>query len=1160
MAAASVEDDACGGSSIAQRLGQRKRDERSVSVFVLSDEQEKTTQQETTRKRKREVTVSSVPFLHKTAEMVEAVKNSVAKDGMQLIVTFDGACRGNGLWGRKGKTVQGSCAAIAFLIDTTQPMTTAVKAYFCATNTIENATNNKAELGGLGLALDLIKDINAHTQWTQFILAGDSEYVLGSLRRGAIDNLTAKKSDQPNWEEWDSVRTLHGVLSPQIHIERRWIPRSANRASDRFCNNVLDDQPLDVDYIVVNPPIVPSFDGEDYIARVFGYVTESRHASSRVLAPILNQPWKVTFFNLLRLLLDDLTNVEFWMALLLMPKILLFPQAKKKQLSFISSNSSVEAYLAVFRATIGAAEFDSGPIQFQSTKEERIVSLVAQNRVSQACDLLAESDIAIREPNRTKALQFWPRADDDAKFRFDDQHAETTYGELYAQLRRMHAGKSPDITGWTKELLSPIFHDATDSEKLMLQSLFMAISNETLPRDVNKLLYSSDGMFLGNDQKERPIVNTSIWSKLLWRVAFHRTMNHFPSSNSAVQSTFLQLVVSEGNTVIKLDGKNAFQSLRREFLFQAIRHIDEPLFRRMWNRSYGRTTPILLFKPSGKKAFEISAVTGVLAGCVSAAKLFEKAIVHCFKLTAHMVSYVDDIHYILPKGDRVEAAYESLQRLLEPTGINFFGHKTKVVTPSPTTPAFLSLGAVINPGKDTNSVMELFRAKLKPTLDRMEKLVAIDIPLQVKLFLLRNLELRCRYILEASRIVEAQEWAEICDRRIIATISTLFELDGAPRAHQALITLPIGEGGLGLAQLSARRQWAQQKTYVAFVTAWKDGPEWIRDPRAGVPLIDPPILPSGKVDDAIAQYLINKLNGENESTNDITDNLILSCWRQQYRPQRHLLCEVPADPFRLSDDATRALVWTKLAYLPRSIQVPCKIATGDTRFNHVMTCKQCQQVTARHNSVVYELARLLPKIGIVTKANPSWLPHPDTNMRMEDEVERTTAGPDLILYTRPTTCIDVCVTGAHRGYEERADRPGQHSVRDLINQWEQRKDSKYQRWHEHYRKHDSGITCHPFVLTTTGHFGGRSIALLKQLTKDKKEARWFIGYTQLRIQRELAEMLAVIYKSMAGQRLALSEIVATTTSAATPTSTPSERHNTPTSGTSGSNPPASQSV
>lgn len=1081
----------------------------------------------------------------KRDEMMDVVRRSLVEgDAMQLVVIFDGACRGNGTWGKKSdRTVKSSCGAIAYLIDTREPVgsNNAVKAMFCNMMNLSVETNNKAELLGMTEAVKLINFINVETGRTQFVAAGDSEYVIGSIRRGVLQNLTMTKSDQPNWEEWNKLRSITTQLNPNVTIDYKWIPRSVNRAADRICNDVIDGKSMDMEYVCANPPIMSSFTDLDYLSKVFAFATEARHPSCRVLAPILLVPWRTIFFNLLKRALENLSDVETWMAVLLMPKIILYPQSKKNQLSLISTNSSFNAYMKVFRMTIGGAHYDSAPIQYRSTLEERVVSLVAQNRVSRACDLLSESDVSIREPTLAKALQFWPRVENDTNAKFDDQQAETSYGELYAQLRRMPAGKSPDITGWTKELLMPIFNDASESERLMIQALFINIVNESLPKDVNKLLYSTDGLFLGNDTKERPVVNTSIWSKLLWRVAFHREDRHFPSVNSAAQAIFLQRIIDAGFSVVKLDGKNAFQCMRRSLVFDAISHIEDPLFRRMWNRSYARATPILLFKPSGKKAFEINAITGVLAGCVSASKLFQAALTRKCSIP-QMISYVDDVHFVIPRAMNVESAMQILHDALDKTGVNFFGQKTKIIVPGRDIAAFESLGAVIKVANDKTAVNAIFKKKLEPTYERIRKLVALKVPLQVKLFMLRTLELRCRYSVEASIIPEGRDFAETSDVTIVTAIGELFDLFEVPQVHRALITLPMGEGGLGLCQNQARIDWARSKNYLDFAAMWKTAPQWMRD-QDGLMQIDPPngnLEP--KADIAIAKHVY--------ALYDIDDSLpaqmVLSCACQHYCPQRHLLLEVPAAPFRLSDDAMRALVWTKLAYIPtKMVQVPCQIAAGDTLFNHIMTCKQCQQVTVRHNAIVYELARLLPKIGYITKANPNWLPHPDNALRNEEELERTVTGPDLVIFSRPTMCIDVCITGAHRGAERRTDGgPMKYYMRDAMTQWESRKDRKYEKWHQHYRQTDPDITCYPFVMTASGLFGKRAIAYLKLLAKDRPEARWFPSYAQLRMQKELAEILAVIFRSTTGQRLGVQRLLssgnadaASTTLTSTHTST-----------------------
>ncbi|TNC94318.1 MAG: hypothetical protein FD121_1614, partial [Gallionellaceae bacterium] len=979
------------------------------------------------------------------------------------------------------------------------------------------------ELRGFIEALKLVKQCYEHTAKTRYSIVGDSEYIMGAMKRGILGTITPERSDQVNWEEWHTIKTLWNSLHPSIVVETRWIPRDLNQAADRFCNDTLDGLLPNVEFAWKHPPVPMSFaSSEEWCHAAYDFVAQRKRVSCRTLSPFLYTPWRVIFYNNLRLICGNPENIDNWLALLLMPKVLLFPQSKQKQKSFLSTNSAAMRYMETLIETVSAAAHRGGcTMTKRSTNEERIVSLVAQNRVARACDLLGGSDLAVQTPGYDKVLNAWPRREDDI-FRFDSETPScANFGELDAAVRSFAAGKSPDPMGWTKELLRPLFEDIDDSQRQLLQDFFNRIANRQLPRLVDVLLSLDSGCFLGTEQKSRPIVNTNIFRKVLWKVALKREAKHFPPLNPVAMSTLIQQLVAAGWGCLRLDGANAFQRIRRAVVFEAIQECRDPLFRAMWNATYGVRSTILVYDAEGALVSTVESTTGVRAGCVSASKLFTIGMQRFSR--CGMFQYVDDLFQFIHPQRTFDAEKAELVTLLQPTGVDFFGPKTRQIGGAGgDLQPFVALGAVATANvRDMDAINGLFERKLRPTLNTIAKLATVKLPVQVKLFMLRALELRCRFVIESTIVAQCRMWSQTCDKVIRDVLAEIFELHHMPEAHRALISLPVGKGGLGCAQLDVRFEWAQNRSRAAYMEALKFW--WLSSRGFGTNCPDALALPVLPVD--MTMLVMSADDAVQKVHENMPHHRIVSCMvKQRYCPQRHLLLEVPAAPFVISDNACRSLVWSRLAYLPPTVKCPCDFdETQETRYQHFVRCSSCRQGTVRHNTVLYELGRSIPKLGICTQVNPNTLPLPvpeGTVLRPqqgEHWFERAVTGPDLLLNVMPTQCLDLTIVNPISGVRVDGDRV---YVMDVMARAKNMKEQTYAQWHAYYEQFDHGITCAPFIMTSNGFFSHDTLAWMKKLTDDRREARWWPSFLQLNVQKVLAEAAAVIFLSRSSQRTA----------------------------------------
>jgi len=230
--------------------------------------------------------------------------------------------------------------------------------------------------------------------------------------------------------------------------------------------------------------------------------------------------------------------------------------------------------------------------------------------------------------------------------------------------------------------------------------------------------------------------------------------------------------------------------------------------------------------------------------------------------------------------------------------------------------------------------------------------------------------------------------------------------------------------------------------------------------------------------------------------------------------QAHLLNAEPIGLMALSNAEFKALIWNRLQFLPKSVELPCNV-TG-SRYDHVTECSLCKQGTVRHNDVLYQMARSIRKLGVVVAINPPDMPLPKAAKAAAEAepdepvgqpaphvsvVAPPVEGPDLMVWTHPTReCLDLCV--ATPVVSKDGDR---FVARDAMNRAYANKNRTYKLWEEVYK-----IRCHPFIMSTNGFFEPHTVQLLDRYAKDAA-ANWFVPAIQLTLQKRLCSIMADIF-------------------------------------------------
>jgi hypothetical protein len=641
-------------------------------------------------------------------------------------------------------------------------------------------------------------------------------------------------------------------------------------------------------------------------------------------------------------------------------------------------------------------------------------------------------------------------------------------------------GKAADLMGWTKELFSIVLREMDDQKKMQIEYMFIRMANGKMPEIIDQMIRTDKGLFIGIETKKRGVLITSYFSKILWRMAFDRNIQHFKPQSIFGTIARIQNHLSSGGEVLKTDGANAFFNIRRQRVFQSISHIECPLLRSLWNLTYSRSSAVIVVDKSGKFLTSHMLKTGVKAGCASGSKLFIAGL-HFMTSKPHVAAIVDDVYFFKPNGvDDVAITREDVERSAREdakcTGVDFFGSKTKWIAPGDA-PVEL-LGGVVAPDPRL-PIQKILEAKLASTTDLLLKLVMSKLPLHTKFVIFRTATLRIKFVFRATHL-RLTPIAESIDKFLIETFAAAFDIKHLPEDRHALISIPMGQGGLGIPNITAlsKLYWNKQLA------------------EGGVQGEKYPHIDQELSEDGATMAHIQSL-----PMSIIVKSIVV----MEKAPSIQLLGVIPRDSTKLSDLVFEALLLSKLQYLPDRYKPPCKMDEGTDLYAHFVACHRCRQGITRHNTVNYELSRCIPKIGICVSLQTSHLPLPgDTpSGNARNWSDKTVAGPDMLVFDNPQHAIDLTIVNP---IVEGRDSPSPRA-RCCIARASQKKRDTYTEWQKTY-----DMQCKSFVMSTNGFFSYDAVSLLGQYAE--KRGTWFISWTQLRLQIKLCEAQAAILHMM----------------------------------------------
>jgi Reverse transcriptase (RNA-dependent DNA polymerase) len=257
-----------------------------------------------------------------------------------------------------------------------------------------------------------------------------------------------------------------------------------------------------------------------------------------------------------------------------------------------------------------------------------------------------------------------------------------TRPKLLKAADRIANGSAADVFGWTGELLRHLLHDRRCSGYII--RLVQAIRDGQVGEDARHWLLLSWLIALDKgDNKVRPIAGGTVLVKLT-AAYLMETMDSaknifresgvqcgiFMPDGAKVITHFTQMALEldPENIVLKVDFKNAFNSLSRACMLQVLFQRPELVsFHRLAHWIYSKPSTLLVKDAKGRAVASISSEQGVRQGCVLGSLLFATATRGIFIAikeefpALEVLAYLDDV-VLVGKPDVCLSALDQLTR------------------------------------------------------------------------------------------------------------------------------------------------------------------------------------------------------------------------------------------------------------------------------------------------------------------------------------------------------------------------------------------------------------------------------------------------------------------------------------------------------------------
>lgn len=1000
-------DTPCTPEALSQAERRRLRSQEqslSSSQATVRTPQKKTSRQDN----------SKAPDTNQTTTTAHHVPTLTTTNISTAHIYFDGGSRSVG------------SASAAIFID--QP-----HVYLCEQHPT-HLTNNAAETRGLLLALSLVKHICETTPCRDFVISGDSTYVIMLATIG--HHMLMQRSTFSNtscFPQWNMVGALMLTIQAtyNVHVSFRHHLRLYNCAPDELCSALLEARTIDTTRLVTVP--VPTVTQERLLQ------VAVIHRPSRRSIPLVLQPHWLRVVSLIeQQRRNNPTDPIPWMILLLAPKLILHgihPTQLRRHLS------TLQTYDDVIRLA-AAADISPPTVRRPAPTTQ---DWLDRGEIAKALDSIIEPPFAIA--SQLSAYQIdtlWPATSDTSVMIDHAPQFVTDAPTVRHIIRRcLKKKKSPDIGGWTSELIDAGW--ATPDLALFLCDLV----NAPLSPSVLTLLRFEKGLATQTGRKVRPICITWVFTKIVWHSC--RIEHNIKSTPYEYNAYDGAIVVGQHlamtRQVQKLDCSNAFNSISRATIRAELLAINATSYYQPWNRFYGDNWTVIM-----PGLANVLVRTGVKQGCVAAKDLFalglRTAVKHMLSSIPNkiVIAVVDDLHIVDPPPNIIDLARASLKLC----GLSLNADKSSHV--SHTEPSKVLGTWISSPPITTSFILDKLRSQL-------DLILATSAARHFKWFLINQFFRRTSYLLKA---LQAHSMMSVTSAVSSLWLSTLSNIAGQ-QLPSTLIQCRSELGGCNVGFDPMIPHWMslQRLTIAKHI----------------------PSMSTTSQEDTISNSSERALRDawltKHFKTLETSLPHGLLHIQQKHIRTDDFISYVPSRMWKLTDEQFTAAVALKCGLSPTWFKPACpNVTTAAERYDHATKCKTCAKVVVRHNHILYQISRCLLKHGIISQVNPNDRPLPSTLRANPSNVltavtDTSQKGPDAHIYIGDVPSIDVSVVS-----------PWATNTRDWIDASYQKKIATYSEWKTMYKRE-----CYPIIISIFGNIHSNTITTFELWEKESSNQR-----------------------------------------------------------------------
>lgn len=727
------------------------------------------------------------------------------------IISFDGACRGN------NRSIR-SCSGGVFCTNYQHSFTSRFHLPQCD-------TNNAAEIEACCVACETINnkfELCLQNCVEEIVVRGDSTHVIHTVTSGLLCGYQVRDG-LPNSKLWcrlaKNVNTLsEHCSSAGIQLRWEWIPRWQNLEADNLANAVLDGlQDHQIQHIT-SPPC-SDLDISQLASLCLRALPKKRRRSIRTLPDSLALHWKRTIETIMAQFSEELVaDLMFLLPLLLHQHISrISNRADFKRMmihiGLLSQQQYLSEQLNAFLATTNIPEND-----FQPSSVPPVNVLCARGLHSK---ILKEPGIEIAQPDdliHQRVTELFPQAALPPPIAA--KPVELSFGDIVRAMRGMKRGSSPGLSGWTRELLYPLFFlNPSDSLIRSLTRFFSRIVNNVLSDEIRTAI--TTGILIVfrylETNKLRPIVILDYLIRVACRTALKlcNTPRKSFSTDCVEAVRWAQARLDEGYQILSIDGTNAFNNVSRKEAFEELATDDWAPLHPLLNLLYSQPSTVICFSSNMLPGFEVPVTRGSRQGCVTGTLFLAAAIRRAFRRlhfppTVQLKVIADDIAI---SDHNVIQHYPTVIDALKHVGLDYTGPKSKLFsTPVPlsTLPSSVSictgpskyLGGLISAQPSSSTQLKTAAQHiLSKAQRRTEQLLSLDTTVMNKLNILRYLTVWLMYYV-STVLVDAADtlWVDI-DTMHAQVVQSIIHTKLPPH-HVQWFFNPLEDGGWGLLPLS----------------------------------------------------------------------------------------------------------------------------------------------------------------------------------------------------------------------------------------------------------------------------------------------------------------------------------------------------------------------